>query len=44
MIQTDVAIIGGGVNGSSTGLELAKNGLNVTIIDKNFICRGSRTS
>ena len=41
MIQTDVAIIGGGVNGSSTGLELAKNGLNVTIIDKNFICRGA---
>ena len=41
MKQTDVAIIGGGINGSSTGLELAKNGLNVTIIDKNFICRGA---
>jgi sarcosine oxidase, subunit beta len=41
MTQTDIAIIGGGVNGSSTGLELAKNGLNVTIIDKNLICRGA---
>lgn len=41
MTQTDIAIIGGGINGSSTGLELAKNGLNVTIIDKNFICRGA---
>ena len=41
MKQTDVAIIGGGINGGSTGLELAKNGLNVTIIDKNFICRGA---
>jgi len=27
MIQTDVAIIGGGVNGSSTGLELAKKNI-----------------
>jgi len=41
MTETDVAIIGGGINGGSTGLELAKNGLNVTIIDKNFICRGA---
>ena len=41
MTQTDVAIIGGGINGGSTGLELAKNGLDVTIIDKNFICRGA---
>ena len=41
MTQTDVAIIGGGINGSSTGLELAKNGQSVTIIDKNFICRGA---
>jgi glycine/D-amino acid oxidase-like deaminating enzyme len=41
MTKTDVAIIGGGINGGSTGLELAKNGLNVTIIDKSFICRGA---
>jgi sarcosine oxidase subunit beta len=41
MIKTDIAIIGGGINGGSTGLELAKNGLNVTIIDKKFICRGA---
>jgi sarcosine oxidase subunit beta len=41
MIQTEVAIIGGGINGGSTGLELAKNGLNVTIIDKNYICKGA---
>ena len=36
MTKTDVAIIGGGINGGSTGLELAKNGLNVTIIEKKF--------
>ncbi len=41
MTKTDVAIIGGGINGGSTGLELAKNGLNTTIIDKNFICKGA---
>ena len=41
MTETDVAIIGGGINGGSTGLELAKNGLNTTIIDKNFICKGA---
>ena len=41
MTQTDVAIIGGGINGGSTGLELAKNGLDITIIDKSFICRGA---
>ena len=29
MTQTDVAILGGGINGSSTGLELAKNGKSV---------------
>ena len=36
----DIFIIGGGINGGSTGLELAKNGLNVTVIDKNYICKG----
>ena len=41
MTKTDVAIIGGGINGGSTGLELAKNGLNTTIIDKSFICKGA---
>ncbi len=32
MSKTDIAIIGGGINGASTALELAKNGLKVTLV------------
>ena len=41
MSKTDIAIIGGGINGASTALELAKNGVNVTLLDKHSICRGA---
>ena len=41
MSKTDIAIIGGGINGASTALELAKNGVNVTLLDKHLICRGA---
>ena len=41
MSKTDIAIIGGGINGASTALELAKNGLKVTLLDKHSICKGA---
>jgi sarcosine oxidase subunit beta len=41
MDNFDVAIIGGGINGSSTALNLAKNGLKVCVVDKGSICRGA---
>ena len=41
MNNIDVAVIGGGINGSSTALYLAKSGLKVCIIDKDSICRGA---
>ena len=34
----DVAIIGGGVMGSTTGLHLARNGMKVTVIDRRGLC------
>ena len=41
MDNFDIAIIGAGINGSSTALNLAKNGLKVCVIDKGSICRGA---
>ena len=41
MSKTDIAIIGGGINGASTALELAKNGLKVTHLDKYSISKGA---
>ncbi len=41
MKNIDVAIIGGGINGSSTALNLAKNGLKVNILEKGLFCRGA---
>ena len=37
----DAAVIGGGINGSTTALNLAKNGMKVCLIDKGSICRGA---
>ena len=35
VFQTDVVVIGGGIFGSCTAIELAKNGINVTLVEKN---------
>lgn len=40
-IKTDVAIIGAGIMGCSTAVNLANSGLSTVIIDKNKICRGA---
>ena len=38
--NSDVIIIGGGINGVSTAFQLAKQGASVTLLEKNFIASG----
>lgn len=39
--SADVAIIGGGVNGCGLAYELAKKGVNVTLLEKSYLCSGA---
>ncbi len=37
---TDVIVVGGGINGTSIAFNLAKRGVKVTLVEKNFIASG----
>lgn len=39
--MSDVAIIGGGVNGCALAYELAKKGVNATVFEKGYLCSGA---
>ena len=38
--SADVIVVGGGINGASIAFNLAKAGLKVTLIEKDFIAAG----
>ncbi|HBY98647.1 MAG TPA: FAD-dependent oxidoreductase, partial [Chloroflexi bacterium] len=41
MSQTsDVIVVGGGINGTSIAFNLAKRGVHVTLVEKDFIAAG----
>ena len=40
MTSTDVIIVGGGINGCSIAFNLAKAGLKVTLVERDFIASG----